>query len=361
MPLINTQNQLQKICDEICDQKIVAVDIEFIRETTYLPILCLIQINVTGNCYAIDVLSKIDLSPFLQILNNPQIIKIFHSARQDLEVLISNFSDKITPKSIFDTQIMSSLCGLGFNISYSNLSKNLLGKEVAKDWQRSDWQQRPLQKEQIAYAKMDVLYLPAIYQILKDKLSKEKKMSWIAEEEKLMLQKVNNHDLSRNFSFINKDQNYQKNINLLVEWRDKIAKQNNVPRSFVIKDDLLKRIAIFSPTNTQELEKHNFKTKILNLDIESEITTLMHSSKPKTKQAHTKTTIFRLDEKQKEIYQKSKILLQEQATKYQVNSELIINQTNLTNIISGYQTIANSLPGWRYEVFGQELDLLISA
>jgi ribonuclease D len=361
MPLINSQKQLHELCNNINNHKIIAIDIEFIRENTYLPILCLIQINVAQSCYAIDALSLINLSPLFRILNNSKIIKIFHSARQDLEVLIGNFPNKIKPKSIFDTQIMSALCGLGFNISYSNLTKDLLNKEVSKDLQRSDWQQRPLAIEQIEYAKIDVLYLPEIYQILKNKLKKSRKIAWIKEEIKLMIIKANDNNLSRNFSFINKSLNYQKNIDLLVEWRDILAKQNNVPRSFVIKDDLLKKIAIFNSTQADQLQKCDFKTRVTNIDIKSQIINLMLDSKQINlpKQNTKSQIVFYLNEAQKEIYQKSKILLQKKAKKYQLNSQLIINQTNLINIICGYKFVADFLSGWRYKVFGQELELLI--
>ena len=128
MPLITKQNQLLEICDLINEHKITAIDTEFIRETTYLPILCLIQINVAGNCHIIDTLANLDLEPFFEILNNPQIIKILHSSRQDVEILLQNFPGKIAPQSLFDTQIMAALCGLGLTISYGNLAKNLFKK-----------------------------------------------------------------------------------------------------------------------------------------------------------------------------------------------------------------------------------------
>jgi len=365
MPLITQQNQLTEICDLIHQQKITAIDTEFIRENTYLPILCLIQINVADNCYAVDPLSELDLSPFLEIINNPKITKIFHSARQDLEILLLNFPNQVSPKLVFDTQVMAALCGLGHTVSYSNLAKDLLDKEVCKDWQRSDWQKRPLHKDQIEYAKTDVLYLPEIYQILQDKLTKAQKTVWAQEEMSLNIKKVlSEDDLCKKFSLTNKPQSYQENINLLVKWRDQAAKEHNVPRSFVVRDEVLEKISATNPNHIETLEQFNIKTRVPNADFKqkflTEIIDLLTNkplaNKPTIKQPKT---VFRLSEPQKELYQKARILLQTQSQNYQISPELIINQVNLQHLILGYKSINEILSGWRYEVFGVELERLV--
>jgi ribonuclease D len=365
MSLITQQNQLLEICDLIHQHKITAIDTEFIRENTYLPILCLIQINVAGNCYAVDPLSELDLSPFLEIINNPKIIKIFHSARQDLEILLLNFPNQVSPKLIFDTQIMAALCGLGHTVSYSNLAKDLLDKEVCKDWQRSDWQKRPLHKDQIEYAKTDVLYLPEIYQILQDKLTKAKKTIWAQEEMDLNIQKaLSEDDLCKKFSLTNKPQSYQENINILVNWRDQTAKQYNVPRSFVVRDEVLEKISTTNPGDLETLEQFNIRTRVSNSDFKqkflTEILDLL-TNKPITEKPITKKTkiIFRLTEPQKELYQKARILLQTQSQSHQISPELIVNQVNLQHLISGNKLINEILAGWRFEVFGVELERFI--
>jgi ribonuclease D len=365
MPLINQQNQLTEICDLIHQHKITAIDTEFIRENTYLPILCLIQINVADNCYAVDPLSELDLSPFLEIISNPEIIKIFHSARQDMEVLLMNFPNKISPQNIFDTQIMAALCGLGNTVSYSNLAKDLLDQEVSKDWQRSDWQKRPLHNEQIEYAKTDVLHLPEIYKILQNKLIGSQKFLWAQEEMDLGIKKATNDDnLCKNFSLANKSLTYQENINLLVEWRDQAAKQHNVPRSFVFRDEVLEKIAVANPNNLESLEKLNIKTRVPNADFKQQLLSIiinLLTNKPNAEKLKTiqPRNISRLTETQKELYQKSRLLLQVQAQSHQISPELIINQTNLQHLISGNKLIREVLFGWRYLVFGEALEELI--
>ncbi len=365
--LVTKQNQLEEICDLIKAKKIAAIDTEFIREKTYLPILCLIQINVDKKCYLIDTLSGLDLLPFFQILNDPKIIKIFHSARQDIEILLLSCPKKITtkfsPQSIFDTQIMAALCGLGYTISYSNLAKNLLGKDVAKDWQRSDWQKRPLHKEQIEYAKIDVLYLPAIYKLLNAKLKKQKKLDWAAEEMKLNVQKaINDTDLCKKFSFINRSFSYQENVMLLTKWRDDKARKHNIPRGFVFNDEVLDKIANKAQINLDFLDNYVFKTRVSRSQTKSEIIELfknkIHFGSEVTDKFKAST---RMTEAQKELFQKGKELLQTQAEKHKVNPELIINQPGLQQLIFSQKPIADILFGWRYLVVGKELEELINA
>ncbi|MFT6077196.1 MAG: ribonuclease D, partial [Rickettsiales bacterium] len=267
MSLITKQDDLDKICDSVQKAKIAFIDTEFVRERTYFPALCLIQINVDGVCFAIDALEDFDFSPLVSILNNPEIIKIFHCLRQDLEVLSHCLPEKsmqmVEPNTMFDTQIMSALCGLGFTISYGNLTKNLLDIEVSKDWQRSDWTKRPLHPDQITYAKIDVLHLPKIYEILRKKLIDENKFEWAKKEMDENIDKyLAKDDLFKNFSFAGKPAIYQANVESLAIWRDGLAQDLDVPRSFVFKDEVLSKIAFNNPKNIPDLEKCNFKTRI---------------------------------------------------------------------------------------------------
>lgn len=365
MPLITKQSDLNKICNSIEKDKIAFIDTEFAREKTFFPVLCLIQINVDGVCFAIDVLEdEIDLSPLVAILNNPKIIKVFHSMRQDLEVLALSLPEKsmqiFEPQSIFDTQIMSALCGLGFTISYQNLTKNLLEKDVAKEWQRSDWQSRPLHPDQISYAKIDVLHLPGIYQILKEKLTKENKLQWLEKEMDLNVKKsLAADDLLKNFSFAGKSASYQENVEILVSLRNAVARELNVPRSFVFKDDVLSKIAFVSPSEISDFEKCSFKTRVSRPTLKAEMIKLLKQKPTSSAKKDNPRIDTRLSEEQKENYQKSRLLLQECAEKHQINPELIINQSNLICLISGNKLIADLLPDWRYEVFGKELKNLI--
>ncbi|MFT5702991.1 MAG: ribonuclease D [Rickettsiales bacterium] len=367
MSLITKQSDLNKICDSIEKAKITFIDTEFFREKTYFSILCLIQINVNGVCFAIDALEDFDFSPLVSILNNPAIIKIFHCLRQDLEVLSQSLPDKsmqeFDPKAMFDTQIMTAFCGLGFTISYGNLVNNLLDIEVSKDWQRSDWRKRPLHPDQIAYAKIDVLHLPKIYQILTQKLVDENKLEWAKKEMDDNVQKyLAEDDLLKNFSFSGKSAIYQKIIEALVIWRDCLARNLDVPRSFIIKDEIVSKIAFNNPKNIGELAKCGFKTRISKSDLKSEIINLILNQNKKlahNPEHNSPQIALRLSEEQKETYQKSRELLESQAKKYQINPELIINQANLVKLILGSKLIENVLKDWRQDIFGEQLSKLI--
>ncbi|MFT6331805.1 MAG: ribonuclease D [Lentimonas sp.] len=356
MPLITKQSDLEEICNLIKKHKIAAIDSEFIREKTYFPILCLIQINVAGKFYLIDTLSKLNLGPFYSILADEKIIKILHSSRQDLEVFlqsaINNNVENFTPKSIFDTQLMAALCGIGFNISYQNLVRDLIGEEVNKECQRSDWRQRPLSLDQTTYAKIDVKYLPEIYQILLEKL--ENKRSWAKDEMELNVKKATDEDdLLKKFSLGNKDEIYCQNVVLLANWRDEKSRKKDVPRGYVMRDDMIEMIALGGVAALDDL---NFKSRrrdevALVLENRDSVKDLEFSSK---------MIVFRMNKSQKEILQKSKDILQIQANKYQVNFQLIINRVNLESVVLGNKSVKESLSGWRYEVFGEELEKLIS-
>ncbi|MFT6106693.1 MAG: ribonuclease D [Rickettsiales bacterium] len=367
MSLITEQSDLDKICNSIQKAKITFIDTEFFREKTFFPILCLIQINVDGVCFAIDALEDFDFSPLVNILNDPEIIKVFHCLRQDLEVLSQCLPEKsmqeIDPKSMFDTQIMSAFCGFGFTISYGNLVKNLLDVEVSKDWQRSDWRQRPLHPDQLTYAKIDVLHLPKIYEILSKKLTDDNKIEWAKKEMDENIGKyLSADDLLKNFPTINKTAIFQENIKSLVVWRDILARNLDVPRSFIVKDDVLSMIAFKGPKNISELEKCGFRTRVSKSDLKSEIIVLIAKQRKimdlNPREDDPQMTL-RLDEEQKEAYQKARELLQSQAEKYEVSPELIITQGNLSKIVSGKKLIKDVLKDWRFEVLGEDLAKLI--
>ncbi len=378
MSLISTKEQLLAICQLIKTHKIVAIDTEFLRETTYLPILCLIQLNVADNCYIIDpitlnfshkninkISSKLDLLPFFKILNSSKIIKIFHSLRQDMEVFFSNFPRQIRPKAVFDTQIMSSLCGLGFNLSYSKLVKFLLDKQVDKTLQRSNWQERPLPQLQLEYARIDVLYLPKIYQILRSELKKQRKLKWLTQEMQTEISKANNQDLCKNFPFADKSPQYQASIILLTKWRDQTASKNNVPKSFVLKDNSLDKIANQQPSSLEQLINCNLNSRIWSENLGTEIISLINLAAKYSKENLEKLSgenlvKIKLNEESKKLYSSARIELEKQARKFKINQELIINQNNLQNIIISNQTQGAVFLGWRNIVFGKKLASLMA-
>lgn len=358
MSLIDHQQDLDRICQSIKKDEIIGLDIEFLRHNTFYPILCLIQINISGQLYAIDPLNKkLNLKPFVKILKNRHIKKVLHSSFQDIWVFFQEF--KIIPKSVFDTQIMANFLEFKFSISYAQLVKELLDHEISKEHQRSDWKQRPLHKDQLEYALNDVKYLPQIYQILSEKLNTENKLEYFLEEMKNILKKKNydvkKQDLYKKFSLTNKSANFQANIKNLVIWRDKIAKSKNIPRSFVLKDPLLSEIAKKHPQNKAELQQilatQNFKNPRLSEQI---LDLLRKRKKIKETKQIKKPNLF-LSEEEKALYKKIQNLLLSRAKANNIRPEFIVNQEDLKQIFLKNVKLKQILSGWRYQIFGKYL------
>ena len=188
MHYVKDTNHLVELCSKLNKSKFLAIDTEFIREKTYWPKLCLIQVFNGEDKIIIDPLEKkLDLKPFFKILSNNEIVKIFHSGRQDIEIFY-NLTKKI-PKNIYDTQIAAMVCGFGDSIGYENLVSQLLGKKIDKTSRLTNWSNRPLSKKQINYAISDVTHLYEVYPLIRDKIINNKRESWLKEEIKILISK----------------------------------------------------------------------------------------------------------------------------------------------------------------------------
>ena len=188
MHYVKDTKELTEICSKLQKSKILSIDTEFIREKTYWPKLCLIQVYNGFEKIIIDPLSSdIDLKPFFKILNNKEILKIFHSGRQDIEIFY-NLTKKI-PKNVYDTQIAAMVCGFGESVGYESLVSQILGRKIDKSSRLTNWSNRPLSSKQIDYAITDVTHLYDIYPIIKERVISNKRESWLREEIKILISK----------------------------------------------------------------------------------------------------------------------------------------------------------------------------
>ena len=188
MHYVKDTKELTEICSKLQKSKILSIDTEFIREKTYWPKLCLIQVYNGFEKIIIDPLSSdIDLKPFFKILNNKEILKIFHSGRQDIEIFY-NLTKKI-PKNVYDTQIAAMVCGFGESVGYESLVSQILGRKIDKSSRLTNWSNRPLSSKQIDYAITDVTHLYDIYPIIKERVISNKSESWLREEIKILISK----------------------------------------------------------------------------------------------------------------------------------------------------------------------------
>ncbi len=256
MELITTTKQLEDAVMSFDGSDFVAVDTEFIRETTFWPELCLIQIATPDRSALVDPLSPdIDLAPFFRLMANPSITKVFHAARQDIEII--HKLGGLIPQPLFDSQVAAMVCGFGDSISYDQLVAKLAGVQLDKTSRFTDWRQRPLSDTQLSYALADVTYLAAIYPQLKAKLEAAGRSEWV-NEEMAILSSVDTYELHPENAWKRLKMRVRKPIELIVLqkvacWRETEARERNVPRSRVIKDDTIYEIAQQQPKDAQAL------------------------------------------------------------------------------------------------------------
>lgn len=350
---IKTNHELDYVIKLIKDRKIVAIDTEFSREITYYPILSIIQVAVRDDSdqkhlFIIDCLTNLKLDKFFAIIADKNIIKILHSASQDLQI----FHDKsnLMPQNIFDTQIMANFCGFGFGCGYSRLVNDIFNKEIDKKHQRSNWKKRPLSKKQINYALLDVFYLEEIYQKFIKILNDKNRLQWCKEETTDFIVKTldpsENH-LFKSFAFKNKTDLQVSQLKDLILMREGLAKKLNKPRQHVIKNKILEQIISDNKIdfNFNDVILREIK-KILACNVVNQNHLLLNESTTMTLQ-------------QKETYNKAKSLINKLSKRENLAEQFLINSATLKKIICASDNIKNYLNKWRYEVLAPEFEKLI--
>ena len=259
--LIEEQEQLRElepVFSQIGNQSaIVAVDTEFLREKTYNARLCLVQLGINSKQYLVDVLSIEDLQSLADLLADESVLKLFHAARQDIEVIIQTLG--VIPKPIFDTQLAAAFCGLDMQIGYSALVEKRLGVKLPKSQARTDWTRRPLTKAQIEYAGEDVAHLGALYQQARQELEQGDKLNWYDEElesyydeDKYIVDPAKAY-LRVFGGGLRTAQQYT--LKALAEWREATAQERDIPRNWVMRDDRMFELASRRPKRTEDIMK----------------------------------------------------------------------------------------------------------
>ena len=255
--LISEQKDLIKVCDAINTCSVIGVDTEFLREKTYYAKLCLVQIAAGSDSWCIDVLALEDLSPLTEVFENESLLKVFHSSRQDFEVIYQQFG--CLPKPIFDTQIAAGFCGADAQAGYATVLKSEFSIELDKSQTRTDWSRRPLSNEQIEYAINDVLYLEALYKHYKLKLEQLNHAEWFDQELQTLFNLDDYQMLPQNAykrlngsSFSKASQYFLRE---LANWRESLAQNKNIPRSWVLKDKEVYELAEILPESEEEMKQ----------------------------------------------------------------------------------------------------------
>ena len=256
MEMIKTTDALIVACEKLKNSEFVTVDTEFLRETTYRPKLCLIQMAIPGYDVIVDPLVEgIDLSAFFELMSNEAVVKVFHAARQDVEI-IHNLAN-IIPNPLFDSQVAAMVCGFGDSISYDQLVFRITGHRVDKSSRFTDWTLRPLSEKQLAYAAADVTHLCDVYMSLKANLEEQERSSWVSEE-MAVLTSVDTYHIKPENAWKRMKLRVRKPIELavmkeLAAWREAEAQRRDVPRGRIIKDDAIYEVAAQQPTNQNAL------------------------------------------------------------------------------------------------------------
>lgn len=365
--LIQDTQTLRGFCDTLVFDSdlppFLTVDTEFIRERTYYPILCLIQVADAKQAVAIDPLAKdLDLAPFWELMARPDILKVFHAGRQDLEIF--NQLTGSLPISVFDTQVAAMVCGFGEAASYEMLVKSILNKSIDKTSRFSDWSFRPLQNDQLTYALGDVIHLRPLYRWFVQALEKNQRQDWLGDEMQLLL-KPETYDpdpqdlwkrlKSRKIQSLNPQAlGLLKTLSI---WREDLAKQKDLPRRHVLKDDLLVELAILKPQKIQDLERlrdPRGKETLENLPLEQLFEIVEAARNNPNKKDVLQKTATKLSDEESVLLDLLKVVLKYCAQQGGVAPKLLATSQDLERLVREDHPDIPMLKGWRFDLFGRD-------
>ena len=352
---ITDQNTLNDFYNKCKIEKVLAVDTEFIRDSTYYPCLCLIQIAGINFAAAIDPLAKLDMSPIWELLLNKNILKVFHAGRQDIEIFFGLMGEIPTP--IYDTQIAAMFCGLGDQVSYESLVNNFLGLSVNKEHQFTNWLQRPLSKNQINYAISDVTHLINIFPLIRKAIKDNNREEWVTKElehlSKKGLYKVKADEVWKKIKLKNSNPQMLNLLKYLAYWRENECKKRNIPRNRLIRDDVLINISFSKPKTISELKKIRAIPKNLSNDDFSQILEVIDKAEKVKREEWPLISTSTSPQISKSSLELLKILLKHCSEENGLAEKVIANTDDLKSILEGQKKNMKVFTGWRNKIFGE--------
>ena len=366
MKIITKNSELEEFCLQAANSKYITIDTEFLRERTYFSKLCLIQLAIPGDendsAVLVDNLAnKLDLSPIYKLFQNENVVKVFHAARQDVEIFY--LDSGIFPYPLFDTQIAAMVCGFGDQVAYETLVKQVAKQTLDKSSRFTDWSRRPLTEAQKKYALADVTHLRIIYEFLSLKLQKTDRLTWVEEEIKILISpETYNFDPKNSWRRIKTKSNSRRFLGIvaaLAEFREKFAQTKNIPRNRVIKDDALLELASNKPKNLDDLSKSRL---LLREARKGELASGLLNAIEKGINTPEADLPEKLGKTDKSIVNSAladllRVLLKSCSESAGVASKLIASASDLDSLAAGDRSLA-ALQGWRLEIFGKSaLDL----
>jgi ribonuclease D len=364
--LISDSATLAALVERMTSAPFVAVDTEFMRENSYWPDLCLIQIASPEEAAAIDPKAEgIDLKPLLDLLvENDEVLKVFHAGGQDLEI-VHNLTGK-TPTPLFDTQIAAMALGYGEQVGYSNLIESMLGHVLDKGARFTDWSRRPLDKRQIDYAIADVTHLATIFPRMVDKLRKNGRGAWLDEEMERLADPSSfffaPEEAWKRLKIPGRNPQLLGRLKALAAWRENEARSKNLPRGRIIKDDTLQELASHPPKSQDDLGRvRGLSAGWRNNDIGGRLMAALATAKPLTPEEMPAREPGRpgLNKDAVLVSDLLKLLLKIRSKESGVAPKLIARSVELEALAAGARHGLNILSGWRFEEFGRDaLDLV---
>jgi ribonuclease D len=362
MKLIKTTEELSTFCDYASRFEFVTIDTEFLREKTYYSQLCLVQMAVKDNnpesAVIIDVLAHgIDLSSLHKLMINSSIVKVFHAARQDIEIFYNLTG--VVPSPIFDTQIAAMVCGFGEQVGYDNLVKSITSNSIDKSSRFTDWSRRPLTKEQLDYAIGDVTHLRDVYEYLQNQLEKNGRISWVEEEMAVLTSEntynINPYDAWKKIKVRTDTGKFLAILREVACFREEYAQLKNIPKGRVLKDDALIELCSVRPTNYDDLKRlrlYNRGNK--SQELGDKILKAVSNGVNCAPENHPSVSKDRKKEnKNPALSELLRVLLKSSSEKIGVAQKLIATTSDLDRVAAG-ERVGAVFEGWRLKVFGRD-------
>lgn len=360
---VTTQAQLEELAADLEGSRVLAIDTEFMREKTYFAKLCLLQLNNGEVSALVDPLSVTDLSPLIPILTDEDCVKVFHAGSQDIAILYHETG--VVPTPVFDTQVAASLLGYPLQVGYGPLVRSICDVKLAKADSYTDWAKRPLTKSQTKYALDDVIYLPKMYETLKNQLVSKGRLSWCEHdfEELSNPAKYENdpREMWRRVKRVSSLSSGQLAIaRELAAWREKEAVRRNIPRKWVLPDEAIIEISRKAPKTREALfEVRGLSSKLNGRDVNSILEAIRKGKdSPKSEWPKLEKSPKGAAEADGAVELLS-ALLEVRAGQSEVAAPIIATHSDLSKLVHGHREGLPLMSGWRYEIAGKDLvDLL---
>ncbi len=360
--IITTTSALEHVVSRFSERPFIAVDTEFMRETTYYPQLCLIQLSDGAEACCVDPLAEgISLAPLFELMQNENVVKVFHAGKQDMEIFVHLSGEAPTP--VYDTQIAAMVIGLGEQVGYDKLVQHFCCVNLDKSSRFTNWAERPLSERQISYALDDVIYLAEIYPKMLKNLENSGRHDWVAADMNVFSKKenylVNPDEVWRKLKPRSQKPEFLNRLKYLCAWREQEAQRRNMPRGRILRDDTIMDLAGSNPQSEKQLDKIRGFPRNQNPAFKNALVTQLQKAAQTTlpapaqkRHGHERPPVATME--------LLKVLLKHVCESENVAPRLIATTDQIEALALGQHDELGCLEGWRFEIFGNKALQLIS-